>query len=311
MRSEQLRDWLWLVLLAACWAPSFLFIKIALLEGLPPLTLAATRVVLAALMLLVALLAMGGRLPRDAATWRRLAPMALLSTAIPFALFTIGEQYADSGLAAILNGTTPIFTVILAQLFLDDERLTPEKALGILIGFAGILLIFLPRALAAGGAGAARGSAALLGLLAFTVAAACYGGANVYARRRLRELPPLVAPTLQMSLAGLVLGFLALVSEPPGSYPVTRAAMGSVLVLAVFGTALAYMLYYPLMVRTSATFVSLVTYLLPPIGVVLGMAVLDERPGWPAIVGCGLIILGVMVVNRVVRLPQRARPGSA
>jgi len=312
-----MRNWLLLLLLAACWAPSFLFIKLALIGGVPPLLVAAGRVSLAAVILMAVLLARGNPFPGGHEDWRRLAPMALLSTAIPFALINVGEQYADSGMAAILNGTTPIFTVILAQVFLHDERLTGSKVAGVLIGFAGIVVIFGPQAwrgwTEGGGAMAGAGSAAaegvtslgigpdaarVLGLVAFTLAGACYGAANVYARRHLTGLPPLVAPALQMTLAGLCLTGLTFAVERPLAARPDATAVAAVLALGVFGTALAYIVYYPLLVRTSATFVSLVTYLLPPAGVALGMAVLGERPGWNDLAGCGLIVLGVMVVNR-------------
>lgn len=305
-----MRNWLHLIALAACWAPSFLFIKIGLNGGIPPVTLAAARVALAAVILAAVLTARGQSMPRDGATWRRLLPMALLSTAIPFALFSIGERYADSGLAAILNGTTPIFTVILAQIFLRDEPLTGRTLAGVLIGFAGIVVIFSPElrqglfggpaspSLSGGFGDPGIESTRAVGLVAFTIAGACYGGANVYARRRLGGLPSLVAPTLQMTLAGLILVGMSFAFEAPMAARPGPAAIGSVLVLAVVGTALAYMLYYPLMARTSATFVSLVTYLLPPAGIVLGMLVLGEKPGWEDLAGCALIILGVAVVSR-------------
>ena len=141
-------------------------------------------------------------------------------------------------------------------------------------------------------------SSRALGLLAFTAASACYGAANVYARRHLRGIPALVAPTLQMLLAGLMLVAVALAVEDPSAARPGGAAIGSLLILAVVGTALAYLLYYPLMARTSATFVSLVTYLLPPGGVILGMLILGEEPGWNDLLGCALIILGVAVVSR-------------
>jgi len=294
------RNWLHLILLAACWAPSFLFIKLALTGGVPPLAVAAGRVALAAVILAAVLAFRRQPFPRDAASWRAVAPMALLSTAIPFALFSLGERHADSGMAAILNGTTPIFTVILAQVFLHDERLTAQTLTGVLIGFAGILLIFGPEVYASwtSDLGEESGlSARALGLAQFTVAGACYGAANVYARRHLRDLPPMVTPTLQMTMAAAVLLGVTSIAESPLAARPDAAALGSVVVLGVFGTALAYMLYYPLMVRTSATFVSLVTYLLPPAGVVLGMVFLAEQPGWHDLIGCALIIVGVAVVN--------------
>jgi drug/metabolite transporter (DMT)-like permease len=300
-------NWLLLLFLAALWSPSFLLIKIGL-EDFPPLTLATTRVLVAAVILYAVLRARGQEFPRRWSIWRKFLVMGFFSNAFPFAMFSLGELYADSGLAAILNGTTPIFTVVLAHLFIGDERLTPQKVSGVLLGFGGILFLFLPE-LRRG----FQGQNVVLGLTAFTLAAASYGVAMVYVRRNLRGLPPLVAPTTQLTVAAAYLLPVALLLERPFDLSPGLPAISAVLALAVFGTAMAFVVYYQLVERVSATFLSLVTYILPPIGLLLGAVFLAERPGRNAVVGCLFIIFGLMVVNGAFRTAWRwlVQPSTA
>lgn len=299
----RLKNFLWLLLLAALWGPSFLFIKVAVAE-IPPLTLVMGRVGIAGTLLYFILRAQGRNLPPWGRIWRHFAFAALVQNAIPFVLFGWGEQYIDSALAAILNGTTPFFTLILAHLFISDDRLTPTKSVGTLIGFSGLLLLIAPSLL--GGV-----EATAWGLIGVTVAAACYGIAIVYTRRNLRGLPPLVAPTAQLLLATLFLIPVSLVLEQPfGLSTPSWPALGSLLALSIFGTALAFIAYYRLIERTSATYVSMVTYLVPVFGVILGVVVLNEQLGWNVYLGCTLILLGVMTVNGVFKAVSWHKPSD-
>lgn len=298
----KVRTFLWLVFLASLWGPSYLFIKVAVSE-IPPLTLMLGRVGIAGALLYLILRVQGRSLLPWGRIWCHLAVFALVQNAVPFVLFAWGEQYIDSALAGILNGTTPLFTLILAHFFTSDDRLTPAKVSGTLIGFSGLLVLIGP-SLWEGV------QATTWGLLAVTVASASYGVAILYSRRHLRGLPPLVGPTSQLLLATLILAPLALLFDRPFNLPMpSRPALGSLLALAVFGTALAFVVYYRLLERASATYVSMVTYLIPIFGVILGMLVLDEQLGWNAYAGCILILAGVMIVNgvfRVIRWPEKA-----
>ncbi len=302
--SARAQDFGWLFLTAACWGPSFLFIKVAINGGMPPASIATIRVLLGTVAMVAVLYARGQRLPRDRETWLVMAPMGVFATAVPFLLFTWGEVHADSGLASILNGTTPIFTVLIAHLFLADEQLSARKGLGLFLGFLGIALTFSPKI---GDAFAAvdGSTAPLWGLAAFLTAAACYGGSTVYARRRLMRLPPLMAPTLQLIIASAVMLPVTWWWDWPLTAAPTPTAWASVAFLAFVGTAAAYVAFYTVIARTSATFASLVTYLLPPVGIALGVLVLGEVVGWEEIVGCTLIITGVAVVSsrRAVEVP--------
>lgn len=295
----RLKNFLWLFVLASLWGPSFLFIKIAVQE-IPPLTMVVGRVGIAALMLLVILRMQGCSLPKFGSVWKHFAVMGFVHNALPFALFNWGEQYIDSALAAISNGATPLFTLILAHIFINDDRLTLSKFLGVVIGFGGLILLITPSLV--GGL-----EATSWGLIAVIVASISYGVAIVYSRINLRGLPPLVAPTAQLTLATIYMIPLALVIERPYTLPMpSLAAAGSLFVLAAFGTALAFVIYYRLIEQANASFVSMVTYLIPVFGVVLGVAVLNEQLTWNAYAGCALILVGVMIVNGVFQsLPWR------
>lgn len=177
----RLKNFMWLLALAALWGPSFLFIKVAVQE-IPPLTMVVGRVGIAALLLLVILRMQGRSLPKFGPVWKHFAVMALVQNALPFTLFNWGEQYIDSALAAILNGTTPLFTILLAHIFVDDDRLTSGKLLGVLVGFGGLIILIMPSLV--GGI-----EATTWGLIAVTIAAVSYGVAMVYSRLNLRGLP--------------------------------------------------------------------------------------------------------------------------
>lgn len=298
------KNFLLLLVLAALWGPSFLFIKVAVAE-IPPLTIVLGRVGVGGILLYLILRMQGRNLPPPGRVWLHFTFAAIVQNAIPFLLFGWGEQYIDSALAAILNGTTPLFTLLLAHLFITDDRLTPTKSLGTLIGFSGLALLIAPSLL--GGI-----KATTWGLMAVAAASLCYGIAIVYGRRNLRGLPPLVAPTAQLLLAAVFMMPLSLIFERPFSLPAPSwPALASLLALGVFGTGLAFVVYYRIMEQTSATYVSMVTYLVPVFGVILGVIVLNEQLGWNAYLGCALILLGVMIVNGVFRLALWPRPGEA
>lgn len=288
-----LRNFGWLLILASLWGPSFLFIKVAVAE-IPPISLVAGRVSLAAIVLYLILRLQGGQLPNFGSIWKHFAFMGLVHNALPFVLFSWGEMHIASALAAILNGTTPLFTILLAHIFIEDDRLTPTKLTGVMIGFSGLLLLIGPSLVTDGL------QVTTLGLLAIALAAGCYGIAIVYSRKNLRGLPPLVAPTAQLTLASLYLLPLSLWLEQPYNLAMPSwPATGSLLTLAIFGTAIAFVVYYHALERIPASSLSMVTYLIPIIGTVLGVVVLNEQLGWNTYLGCALILLGVMTVNGV------------
>lgn len=294
-----------LILLAAMWGPSFLFIKVAV-GDIPPLTLVLGRVAIGAAFLMAVLVSQRRQLPRERRVWHALAFTALMQNALPWVLLSWGEQYIDSALASILNGTTPLFTIVLAHFLVEGDRLTASKVLGVVLGFAGLFLLILP-SLTLGV------RASTWGIIAITIASAAYGVAIVYGRKNLRGLPPLVAPTTQLLLATAYMLPIALLIDRPWSLPMpTPAALASLLALGVLGTGLAFIVYFRLLETADPTYLSMVTYVIPIFGVILGVLVLDERLTWHTLAGFALILLGVMVVNGLFanHLPVLRRPAS-
>jgi len=305
------KTWLLLLLLGGMWGPSFLFIKIALVD-IPPFTLVAFRLTLAAGVLHLVLRVQGTKLPTGWSIWRKFIFMGFFASALPFVLFSVGEQFNDSGAAAIINGSTPIFTVIFAHFLIAEERLSGQKLAGTMIGFAGILMLFWDKFLGLLGGNGLQGGSATLGLVAFVGASMCYGISMVFSRLKLRGLPPLVGPVMQLTTASIMILPIALIVERPFALSPHAPSLLAATVLSLFGTALAYILYYRLVELATATFLSLVTYLIPPIGVILGIIFLQENPGWHALLGLLLILLGVMTVNGVVKTAwQRMRLAQA
>lgn len=289
--------WLLLVLLALLWGPSFVVIKIGL-HDIPPLSLAAGRIVVAALFLYVLMRSGGERFPREKGFWRKFFIMGFFANSFPFALLMYGETQISSALASIFNGFTPVATALIANFTIEDERLTGRTLWGVLTGFGGIFLLFLPAF-----TDVTSQDTSLPGLIAFTVIAISYAISMVYARRALRGYPRFVGPAAQLVGASVLLAPVALVAEWNTLRVPDVSSLGALLWLGIVATGLAYIVYYRLLEIAGATFLSLVTFLLPPIGVVLGLLVLDESIEWNAIVGCGLILLGVGFVQN--------RPGTA
>jgi drug/metabolite transporter (DMT)-like permease len=278
-----------LLVLGTLWGSSYLFIKVAIAE-VPTLTLVTGRLLLSAVLLWILLRLSGQAIPRNRELWGAFAVMGLLSGAVPWSLIAWGENYISSGLAALLQATMPIFTVILALLLAGDERITPLRAVGVAIGFVGVTILLLPDL--------RQGlQANLLGQLAIIASSVSYAGATVFARSRLRDQPPLVSTTGQLTM-GLVfmLPLTLLVDRPSGLSP-SLPAVGSWLALAVLGTVIAYLIYYTLIGRTSATFVSTVTYIIPVFGLFLGAVVLGEPLTLTLLVSLALILLGVLLAR--------------
>jgi drug/metabolite transporter (DMT)-like permease len=282
-------DLLWLFVLGMLWGSSYLFIKVAVAD-VPPLTLVAARLSVGAVILWVLLRASGRAMPRSLAMWRVYAVMGFLNGALPYTLIFWGEQYIDSGLAALLQATMPMFTVILAHFLTNDERMTRVKVLGVAIGFVGVGVLMLSD-LKLGL------QANLLGQMAVVVSSISYAGAAVFARNRLRGQSPLVSTTGQLTMGAALMLPLSLLVDRPFHLSPSLEAIGSWLGLTVLGTVVAYLIYYALIERTDATFVSTVTYIIPVNGLVLGGAVLGEAIGGTQLVSLALILLGVLLVR--------------
>lgn len=292
----------WLTVLAMLWGPAFLFMKVAVLE-IPPLTIATTRVGLGAALLYLILKFQGQSLPRFGSIWQHFAVMGITANALPFALLSWGQQYIDSALNAILMGTMPLFTMLLAHFFAKDDTLSLNKAAGMLVGFGGLVVLFMP-ALVAGIHATLWGGAAAL------AAAVSYSIAFVYARQRLRGMPPLVGPTAQMMMAAVCLLPLSFLVDRPMALPAPAwPTLGALLLLTVWSTVLAFVVYYRAMEQVSASTLSVVTYLNPIVATILGVVVLHEDLGWHTYLGYALIIVGALIINGSLRV--RLKRGQA
>lgn len=279
-----------LLLLASLWGPSFLFIKVAVLE-ISPLQLAALRIGLAALILNIMLLIKGQRLTTNLLFWKHVLIAGLFAHTIPFLLINWGEQYIDSSLASILNGLTPLSTIVIANVMVVDEKISTQKIIGVVIGFLGLVVLVLPNMISGL-------EATQAGIMAVTIGAVSYGVAIVYSKKYLKNTTSMQAPSAQLLVASVYLLPISFLLESPATLlDVSWQALGSVALLAVFGTAIAFVLYYKILAKNSATYLSLVTYLMPIFGVVLGIVFMNEILTIEMFAGMLLILIGIMVVN--------------
>lgn len=292
----------WLAILTLLWGPAFLFIKIGL-EEVPPFTLVLVRVSVAMICLYVVLRLQGNNLPPLGKIWAHMLLVAFFLNALPYTLISWGEQHVSSALASILNGSTPIYVMLIAHLYLSDDRITPLKMAGIFIGFGGLYVLVAPE-LAQGFQASAQG------VLAISASSASYALAIVYGRKHLGGLPRLVAPTMQLLLASLMILPLSLIVDHSYTlpWPSSRVSL-SLLGLALFSTAAAWVVYYHLLETSGATFTSTVTYLTPIAAIGLGIIILDEQLPWTAYVGCALILIGVMLTNTTAGKKPSPIPG--
>lgn len=302
-------EWGQLLALSLLWGATFLFVEVALAGGLPPLTLVLARVTLAALALHAVVLAGTGRpLAADRRTWAALAVMGLLNNVIPFGLTFWAQQHVTGGLAAILNATTPLWSVLLAHVVTREEALRPNRLAGVPLGMAGVAVVVGPAGILAGfgdGAALAAQGAVLL-------AAVSYACAGMWGRR-LRSLPPVGAAAGQLTASALItLPAACLVERPWTLAAPDPAAVGAVLGLALLCTALAYVLYFRLLRSAGATNLLLVTLLIPPSALLLGAAILGE-PVEPrqlagmALIGAGLAAIDGRPLRLLAALAKRPR----
>jgi drug/metabolite transporter (DMT)-like permease len=277
-----------LLLLSFIWGWSFLFIKVAG-EGMTPVTVAWLRLALGALALVVIARARGLALPTGGRRWRTLAIAAVLGNAMPFTLLAWSTQHISTGLTAVLNASTPLFTAISAAVYLH-ERLRGLQVLGLGFGFVGV-------AVAAGFGAADLAGSSWLGALAAVGAGACYGAAFVYMRRNLVDIPPLSAATGQLLVGAAIMAPLGIATSVADRFDPTPTRLLAVVMLGVFGTGIAYIINYRLLAEIGATRTSLTTYIVPVVAVVLGVVVLGESFSMRILAGGALIAVGIALVN--------------
>lgn len=282
--------WGMLILLSMLWGGSFFFVGIVV-ETLPPLTIVTLRVGIAAITLWCIALLLGQQLPRRLNVWAALLGIGLLNNVIPFTLIVWGQTQIASGLASILNASTPIFAVIVAGILLPDERLTRLKLTGVVIGFVGVVMMI--------GLPALTGSGSLLPQLAIIGAALCYAFAGVLGRRfKSMGVTPMITAAGQVTASTVVLIPITLMVDGPLeiatiSSPTIFAIMG----LAVLSTALAYVLYFKILELAGATNVLLVTLLVPVSAILLGSLFLGESLAMIHFAGMLLIAIGLSAID--------------
>jgi len=283
--------------LAILWGVSFFFSKVALAE-LPPFTLVLGRFGIAALALLLAARLGGHRIPLSRRLWAGFFVLGALNSFIPFGLIAWGQVQLTSGLASILNATTPLFTALVAATAWGDERLTSHRLAGVLIGLAGVCVLIGPGALGHLGAHT-------LAELAILGAAVSYAFAGTYGRR-FRALPPVVAVAGMMTTAALMALPVALVVDRPWTLDVGTRTWGALLGLALVSTALGFVIYFRVLATAGATNVMLVTLLMPIVALLLGSLILGEVVAGTALAGMGLVFAGLLAIDGRLLRARRA-----
>jgi drug/metabolite transporter (DMT)-like permease len=296
------RDWTLLITLSVLWGGSFFFAKVALAE-LPPLTVVLARVAIASAALTVVVKLTGRALPEGRKAWLSLLVMAVLNNLIPFSLIFAGQTAIPSGLAAILNATTPLFTVVVMHLFTTDEKATAPKLAGLALGFAGVVLLLGP---------AVTGAldTPLWALVACLAAAVSYAFSGLWGRRiRKLGIDPTVTAWGQVTWTALLMLPVVAIADRPWTMPLP----GSTTILALLGlgilsTAVAYVIFFKILDSAGPTNLMLVTFLIPVSAVLLGSLVLGERLAWNQFAGMSLIGLGLAAIDGRIwkRLAARA-----
>jgi drug/metabolite transporter (DMT)-like permease len=293
--SMGMREWLMLITLSLLWGGSFFFVGVAVVE-LPPLTIVTLRVGLAAITLWIIVLFMGLSLPKSPNVWVAFLIMGLLNNVIPFSLIVWGQTHIASGLASVLNATTPLFGVIVVGLLLVDERATAMKLVGVAVGFLGVVMMIGIPSLDSVKQGTILAQIAILG------AALSYAFASVFGRRfKAMGLKPIIIAAGQVTGSTALLAPVAFYVDGPlallGPGSPSIMVWASILTLAVFSTALAYILYFKILASSGATNILLVTLLVPVSAIFLGLLFLNETLQWVNLAGMALIAIGLSAID--------------
>ena len=281
---------LWLVFLGLgfMWGSSYLFIKLAV-DDFGTFTLVALRLAVGAVLLWIVIRLAGQELPRERRIYGHLLVMACVNIVIPFALITWAERSVDSSIAAVLTAAVPLFAIVIAPLILHDEPIRVNGVIGLAVGFAGVVVL-TSRNLGATGSDV-TGEIALLG------AALSYAVGAVYSRHNMRGVRPMIPAVFQVTFAMLIAGAIAIVFEHPWDARPDTQAIFSIAWLGLLGSGLAYLANFRLLAAWGATRTTLVAYVIPVVGIVLGFLVLNEPVDVRLLLGTGLVVGGVALVN--------------
>ena len=291
------KHWLVFILLGAIWSSSFMWIKIAVQE-IGPITLVAFRVLFGLLFGIAVLLIQRVQLPRSLKEWLPPLVLGITNVAIPFFLISWGQQSIDSAVAAILDATVPLFTILIAHYLLRDDKITWPKVLGLLLGLTGVVVLMSKDI------GASLGS--VLGQLAVIAACIFYAGSAVYARKTTEATPGIVRSVGPLVSATAVMWLAAFLVESPVEIPQLGITWISLLFLGILGSGVAFIMLYYLIHEIGPTRTSMVTYLFPLGGVTLGVVFLNEDLSWQLVIGAVLIVLSLVVANMQSQKQQKS-----
>ena len=283
-----LTEWLLLVVLSVLWGGAFFFVGV-IVKAVPPFTVVLVRSGLAALVLLAYIALRGGRIPASPRLWGAFLVLGVLNYLLPYSLIVWGQQHIASGLAAILVSTTPLFSVMLTHFLTHEERITPGRVTGVLLGVCGVVVLIGPEALRGLGQHG-------LGQLATLGAALSYACGGIYGRR-FKALSPLVTAAGQLAGTMVLILPLALVWEQPWSLPSSLSVWGAMLGLALLSTAVASLIFFHILAVAGVTNVMLVNFLVPVSALLLGMLALGERPDGTVFAGMALIFTGLLSMD--------------
>ncbi|HEX5825758.1 MAG TPA: DMT family transporter [Candidatus Limnocylindrales bacterium] len=283
-------DWLVFLGLGFFWGSSYLFIKIGVDHGLQPFTLIMYRLAIGFVLLATVVAIARETLPRDPRMYGHLFVMGVVNIAIPFSLITFAEQTVDSSLAAVINGAVPLFVIVVAAIFLKGETITLNRVAGLAIGFIGVAILV-------GFDVADLGSANAVGELALLGSTLSYAGGAVYSKAHIHGLRPMIPALFQVFFGLVVISVLAFLTEQPLAVVPVPEAIFAVVWLGLLGSGLAYLGFFRILSHWGATRTSMVAYLLPVYGIVLGALVLAEPIAPSTIFGTILVIAGIALVN--------------
>jgi drug/metabolite transporter (DMT)-like permease len=282
------QSWLLLLLLSVLWGGSFFFVGIALRE-LPPVTIVLIRVALAAVLIYPVFRARGGTLPRTLRQWLPFTIMGLFNNIIPFSLIFTGQTFISSGLASVLNATTPLFTVLILAAF-GDETLIARRIVGVLIGLLGVYVLRDPDHV--------QSTSQIIGMLCCLGAAVSYGFAGLWGRRQFQAVPPMTTTTCQLISSAIIMALIAAVVDQPWHLAMPGLTTWAALLgLAALSTALGYIVFFTILKRAGASNVMLVTLLMPVPAILLGVLVLGEPLALRDIAGALVIAASLLVID--------------
>ena len=283
-----IKEWGLIIVLSIKWGGSFFFVGVAVKE-VTPLTIVLCRVALASIILLAIVHLKGHKMPSSLSLWGAFFIMGVLNNLIPFSLIVWGQTHIESGLASILNATTPIFSAILAHFFTGEERLTTNRISGVLIGWIGVTVLI--------GIESLRGfGIEVIGQIAVLGATFSYACAAIYGRR-FKNMSPLVVATGMLCGSTIMMAPLALFIEQPWNLSPDGMTLMALFGLSAISTSFAYIIYFQVLATSGPTNILLVTFLIPASAILLGTMVLEERLAWNVIVGMGMIFIGLIAID--------------